>query len=82
MINFFQGGLKNAPSIIGRTCAFALKIWTWIGRGVCLSAYLETTKKFFKFWDFPLQLPAFLIENLTQIMGFLDTAFEVCGLCW
>jgi len=23
-----------------------------------------------------------LIENLTQIMGFLDAGFEVCGLCW
>jgi hypothetical protein len=24
---------------------------------------------------------AFLIENLTWIVGFLDAAFEVCGLC-
>jgi len=24
----------------------------------------------------------FLIENLTQIMGFLDAGFEVSGLCW
>ncbi len=23
-----------------------------------------------------------MIENLTQIMGFLDAGFEVCGLCW
>ena len=22
-----------------------------------------------------------MIENLTQIMGFLDAGFEVCGLC-
>ena len=32
--------------------------------------------------DFCAQLPALLIENLTQIMGFLDAGFEVCGLCW
>ena len=31
--------------------------------------------------DFCWQVAAFLIENLTQIMGFLDAAFEVCGLC-
>ncbi len=32
--------------------------------------------------DFSAQLPALLIENLTQIIGFLDAGFEVCGLCW
>ena len=43
---------------------------------------MERDKKNLKKMDFCAQLPAFLIENLTQIMAFLDAGFEVCGLCW
>ncbi len=32
--------------------------------------------------DFWQWVAAFLIENLTQIMEFLDAGSEVCGLCW
>ena len=42
---------------------------------------MERDKKKFEKMDFCAQLPAFLIKNLTQIMGFLDAGFEVCGLC-
>jgi hypothetical protein len=38
--------------------------------------------KIFEKFDFCSYPPARLIENLTQIMGFLDAAFEVCELCW
>jgi len=46
-----------------------------------VSACVERDKKNFEKTDFCAQLPAFLIENLTQIMWFLDAGFEVCGLC-
>ena len=53
---------------------------SWIVR-IC-KCLCDNEIKIFEKIDFCAQLPVLLIENLMQIMGFLDAGFEVCGLCW
>jgi len=53
-------------SIIGRTCAFALKKSILTVEVFRISCYDKSSKKFFKNVDFTLQPPAFLIEIISR----------------
>jgi hypothetical protein len=60
----FGRGLKDAPSIIGATCAFDAKIYKIVDGIFAVSACLNWDKKKFQISDFCSALSSLLVETM------------------